>query len=92
MHGTLLSFRRGKHTMRGNQLLLEIPDCDSREKAKTFVGRTVVWVSPARTGKGKEIRGTITNLHGGNGVLRVRFSRGLPGEALRNTVKILDKA
>jgi len=91
MQATILSYRRGRHTQKMNQFLLEIEGCDSRSKASGYIGKKIVWKSPVKA-KGKEpkmIFGKITHNHGNRGVLRVRFSRGLPGEAIRTKVKIL---
>jgi len=82
MKATILSFRRGRHTQRTNQFLVEAEGVDSREKAVKLVGKKIVWKSPA----GKRLIGTVTNLHGNKGVLRVRFSKGLPGQALGTKV------
>lgn len=91
MDATILSFRRGRHTQRTNQFLLEIEGVDSRAKASKFIGKKVVWKSRTRSKdkKPKEILGKITSCHGNNGVLRARFSRGLPGEAVTTKVEIL---
>lgn len=93
MQATLLSFRRGRHTQTMNQFLLEIEGIDSRTKAIPYIGSRVMWSAPVRSRDKKPttIYGTITACHGGNGVLRVRFSRGLPGLALRATVKLIKK-
>lgn len=85
MIATIVSFRRGRHTQTGNQLLLDA-GLDSKAKAAPLVGKKVVWKSPA----GKEIFGKITDAHGNNGVVRVRFSKGLPGTALGTKAEILD--
>jgi large subunit ribosomal protein L35Ae len=91
MQATILSFRRGRHTQKTNQFLLGIQGIDTRSKASQFIGKRIVWKSPARSGKPTEIFGKITACHGNSGVLRARFSRGLPGEAITTTVEILDK-
>lgn len=85
----ILSFRRGRHTQRTNQFLLEIDGIDTKAKASQYIGKRVVWTSPG-TAK-KKIHGKITQPHGNNGVLRARFSRGLPGTALGTKVQILEK-
>lgn len=85
MKATVLSFRRGRHTQKNNQFLLEVRSIDSRPKASSFLGRKIVWTSPV----GKSIHGKITGLHGNKGVLRARFTKGLPGEALAKSVEIL---
>jgi large subunit ribosomal protein L35Ae len=86
MKARIINFRRGRHTIRTNQFLLEIDGVDSRAKASGFIGKRIVWKSPAK----KEIYGKITQLHGNKGVLRARFSRGLPGTALGNDIEILE--
>jgi len=74
----ILSYRGSRKTRRGNQLLIEVEAVDSKTKASAYIGRRVVWKTPS----GKLIYGKITHAHGNKGVLRARFSRGLPGEAL----------
>lgn len=86
MKATLLNYRRGRHTQTTNQFLVEIEGCETRAMASQFIGKRVVWRSP----KGKEIFGRITQTHGTRGVLRARFSRGLPGDALGKKVEILE--
>jgi large subunit ribosomal protein L35Ae len=86
MDAVILGFRRGRHTQVNNQFLLEVEGMDSRSKAAKLIGRRVVWKSPGN----KEISGRITDTHGNKGVLRARFSRGLPGTALGKRLEILD--
>jgi large subunit ribosomal protein L35Ae len=88
MKATILSFRRGRHTQRTNQFLLEVGGIDTRAKASQLIGRRVVWTSPAN----KTIHGKISQPHGNKGVVRVRFSRGLPGTAVGTKVEIAEKA
>lgn len=87
MKAILLSFRRGRHHQDTNQLLLEIEGIDTRAKAAQFIGRKVVWTSPAK----KQIFGKIMSPHGNKGVMRVNFSKGLPGDALTEGVQVMDK-
>lgn len=87
MRAIILSFRRGRHTQTNNQFLLELPGVDTRAMASQFIGKRVVWKSTA----GKEIFGKITQTHGNSGVVRARFSKGLPGIVLTKKVEILDK-
>jgi large subunit ribosomal protein L35Ae len=83
----ILSFRRGRHTQRTNQFLLQVNGADTRAKASQYIGRRVVWTAPGRLKK--QIFGKITTPHGNNGVLRARFSRGLPGTAVGKRVELL---
>jgi large subunit ribosomal protein L35Ae len=88
MKATVLNFRRGRHTQTMNQLLLEIPGVDSRTLAAGFIGKRVRWISPGRLKK--EISGKITSTHGSNGVVRARFSKGLPGEVIGKKIDIVE--
>lgn len=85
MQGTILSYRRGRHTQNVNQMLIELENVDSREKAKGFIGKKLVWKSPS----GKEIKGEIIALHGNKGVIRAKFDRNLPGQAITTKIQII---
>lgn len=88
MEGTLVNYRRGRRTMRGNQMIVEVKGYDSRAKAAQLVGKRIIWASPAK----KEIHGKIVSVHGNSGAVRARFSRGMPGQAIGARVAIVDKA
>lgn len=85
MQGTILSYRRGRHTQNVNQMLVELDNVNSKEKAKEFLNKKVVWKSPA----GKEIKGEIIALHGNKGVVRAKFERNLPGQAITTKVQVV---
>ena len=84
MKATLLNYRRGRHTQTTNQFLIEVEGCETKAMASRFIGKRVSWKSPA----GKEIFGKVTSPHGTRGVLRVRFSKGLPGDALGKKIEL----
>jgi large subunit ribosomal protein L35Ae len=84
MEAVIVNYRRSRHTQAPNQLLLSVAGVHSRKTALPLVGKKVVWISPAK----KQITGKISGPHGNRGVVRVRFSRGLPGEALGQKVRI----
>ncbi len=74
----LLNYRRGRHTQRTNQFLLEVPGISSRAAASKLAGKRVVWKTPG----GKAISGKISGAHGNKGVVRARFTKGLPPQAI----------
>jgi len=82
--GKVVQFRRGRHVIHERHFLIEIEDVSSREEAQKHVGREVIWKSPA----GKIIKGKISAAHGGNGVVRAIFEKGLPGQAVATEVEI----
>lgn len=82
--GKVIQFRRGKKTISERHFLIEIDGVSKREQAEKFVGKSVVWKSPA----GKEIKGKVAAPHGNKGVVRVIFEKGLPGQAITTKVEV----
>ena len=85
MRGVVISHRRGRHSIHEYQAIVEVEGVTSREAASTLVGKKVVWVSPG----GKRLVGTVLAPHGNKGRVRVRFSRGVPGQMIGSSVEIL---
>jgi large subunit ribosomal protein L35Ae len=82
--GKVIQFRRGKKTISERHFLIEIEGVSNKEQAEKFVGKGVIWKSPA----GKEIKGKVSGAHGNKGVVRAIFERGLPGQAITTKVEI----
>ena len=81
----ILSYRRGRYTQKSYQYLLELKGVKDKDTAKTLLGMKVVWSSPSK----KNFIGKVTRVHGRNGIVAARFSKGLPGIALMQKVKVL---
>jgi len=86
--GKVVQFRRGRHTITERHFLIEIPKVATRKDAEKFVGKEVVWKSPA----GKVITGKVSGAHGNKGVVRAIFEKGLPGQAITTEVEIKDSS
>jgi large subunit ribosomal protein L35Ae len=82
----VIQFRRGRKTFKPRHFLLEIPTITTREKAAEFVGKTATWKSEGK--EPKIITGKISSAHGGNGVVRAIFEKGLPGQAIGTDIEI----
>jgi large subunit ribosomal protein L35Ae len=76
----VIQFRRGLKRIHERHYILDVK-AKSREEASKFVGKEVIWTSPA----GKEIKGKISSAHGNKGMVRAIFEKGLPGQA-KNTM------
>lgn len=86
MEGRIANYRRGRHTVHPKQCIVVFPDVNTRKQASKLVGRTIVWYSPS----GKPLKGTISRPHGNSGAVRALFKkRGVPGQALGSSVKII---
>ena len=83
MEGIIKNFRRGRHTVSPNHMVIIVPDNKGKEDAAKLVGKKVIWTSPAK----KEILGKIAAPHGCKGAVRAIFEKGMPGQALGTKVK-----
>lgn len=81
--GTVIQFRRGRHTIHERHFILDVGTKD-REEAKSFVGKEVSWKSSAD----REIKGKISSPHGNKGLVRAIFEKGLPGQAINEEVNV----
>ncbi len=78
-----MHFRQGRHHQNPHQMILKV--ANSAQEAKTVIGKTATWTSPA----GKTISGKISALHGRNGNVRAIFAdAGLPGQSLGQKINI----
>jgi large subunit ribosomal protein L35Ae len=75
----VVQFRRGLKRIHERHFILDV-GASSRDNASKYVGKEVIWTSPA----GKKINGKIAAPHGNKGLVRAIFEKGLPGQA-RNT-------
>jgi len=82
--GVVVSYRRGPKTQKPKEYLLRFPGIKSVGGAGRLIGRKVAWP----VGK-RETRGKIVALHGKNGLVRARFKKGMPGQALGSLVEII---
>ncbi len=82
--GKVVQFRRGRKTVHERHFLLEVEGTKNRKDAEKLVGKDVEWKSPA----GKIINGKISGAHGGKGIVRAIFEKGLPGQAVTTGVEI----
>lgn len=84
MEGVIVNFRGSYKTQYNDEMIVKVKGYDNKEKAKELVGNKVVWKTPS----GKEIVGNVKAAHGGKGALRVKFEKGLPGQALGSKVSV----
>lgn len=85
MNGIIVQFRRGRHRIHEKHYLLDL-GVQTRADAQKLAGKHVQWKSSA----GKVITGTISSAHGNKGLVRAIFERGLPGQAITNSIEISD--
>jgi len=67
-----------------NECLIQLPRLVSAAQTGQLVGRRVVWRGGKTTHNGR-----VMGFHGKNGVVRVKFKKGVPGQALGTEVELL---
>lgn len=85
MMAIFLGYKGGQRTQKSKCALIRVDSVDDRSKAAAYIGRKVVWISPS----GSRLIGKVIGVHGRNGVLKVRFRKGLPGEAIGTELTII---
>ncbi|MFW9954680.1 MAG: 50S ribosomal protein L35ae [Candidatus Thorarchaeota archaeon] len=80
--GVVVSYRRGKHLLHPNQVILLFDTVKTRSVAASLVGRKVKWVSET----GKDFLGKVLGAHGNSGAVRAKFRTNLPGQAIGTPV------
>ena len=84
MEGVIVNFKGSHHTQYSSQMIIKLNGVNNKDEAKKLIGKTVIWKSIA----GKEISGKIIRDHGNRGAVRVKFEKGLPGQALGGKVEV----
>ncbi|MCX8171541.1 MAG: 50S ribosomal protein L35ae [Candidatus Bathyarchaeota archaeon] len=83
--GIVVNYRLGPREQYSRECILRFPNVKSRSEAGQLIGRKVAWTD----GKKNTIIGVIVAPHGNKGLVRARFRRGLPGQALGTLVRIV---
>jgi large subunit ribosomal protein L35Ae len=86
MKGIILNYRMGRHHIYPNQVIVKFENINDKYEASKYIGKHVIWVSPGK----KIFIGKIVDIHGNKGNLRVRFNKGIPGQALGDIVLLID--
>jgi len=75
LRGVIVNYRTGPKTQRPKEYIVRFANVNSAKQAAQLIGRKVAWPVGER-----KIRGKIVAVHGKNGLVRVRFRKGLPGQ------------
>ncbi|ADN50276.1 50S ribosomal protein L35ae [Vulcanisaeta distributa] len=80
----IYSIRRGSIGYSRDAIII-VPGIETAIDAAKFINAKVIW----RSKTGAEIIGSVLKVWGKHGQLLVRFRRGLPGQALGDTVDLI---
>ena len=82
--GVIESYRVGPRTQKPKECIIRFAHVTSVSEAGRLIGRKVAW----KIGKNK-IVGKIVALHGKKGLVRARFRKGVPGQALGTSIELV---
>ena len=84
IYGTIVNYRIGIRTQHPKECLIQFAHINSVSLASQLISRKVVW----KQGNSKHL-GKIAGAHGRNGVVKVKFQKAVPGQALGTTVELV---
>ena len=83
VYGRITNYRMGPKSQTPSECLIEFQGIDSAALAGRLVGQKVTW----KAGKSM-LQGKVKGAHGKNGMVKVKFRHGVPGEALGTVVEL----
>lgn len=84
VYGRIMNYHIGIRTQSSNECLIQFTQKDLVAQAGHIMDKKVVW-----KGKKKNLIGKIAGFHGKNGVVRVKFRKGVPGQAIGTIVELV---
>jgi len=91
--GVFSGYRRARLNQNPNHALIHIEGCQDIKSARFYLGNKIALLRKAETEKdGSNFRvqwGKIIATHGKSGVVRAKFKKNLPGEAIGEKVRVL---
>ena len=85
VYGKIVNYRIGIRTQNPKECLIQFAHINSASGACQLIQRKVVWKQGSR-----KLIGKISGSHGRNGVVKVKFQKAVPGQALGTTVDLID--
>lgn len=87
--GAILGYKRGLRNQYNSTSLIKIKGCDDKKDTDFYLGKKVAYVTKAKDGSFRVNWGKVCRPHGSNGVVRCRFRRDLPPQAIGGRVRVM---
>jgi large subunit ribosomal protein L35Ae len=82
--GRITNYRTGIREQTSKECLIEFKGVESLATAGRLVGKKVAW-----KGEKKTLIGKVVGPHGRNGMVKVKFAHGVPGQAIGTIVELV---
>ncbi|MCS4541047.1 MAG: 50S ribosomal protein L35ae [Euryarchaeota archaeon] len=87
MLGVIVNYVGSHKHQKPFQYIIKPERVSSKNEAAKLIGKKVQWKQPKSN---KAFIGKIIDVHGNNGAVRVRFNKGLPGQAIGSSIQIFE--
>jgi large subunit ribosomal protein L35Ae len=87
--GAVLGYQRGLRNQKNTVSLIKIKGCDDKEATEFYLGKKVAFITKGQNGDYRVNWGKVARSHGSNGVVRCRFRRNLPPQAIGGRVRVM---
>jgi len=91
--GSILGFKRGRRNTYNHTTLCAINDVTDKESTEYYLGKKIAYIYRAKVEKaGSHFRciwGKVIRRHGSNGVVRCKWARNIPAEAIGSSVRVM---
>ncbi len=83
-YGRITNYRKGIRTQTSHECLIQFDAETAYTQAGGILGKRVLWTDGKTT-----LYGKVAGFHGKNGVVVVKFKKGVPGQAIGTTVQLV---
>jgi large subunit ribosomal protein L35Ae len=87
--GAILGYQRGLRNQKNIVSLIKIKGADDKAAADFYIGKRVAFITKSQAGAFRVNWGKVCRHHGANGVVRCRFQRNLPPQAIGGRVRVM---
>ena len=92
--GAILGYQRGLRNQNNSVSLIKIKGVDTKDDTEFYLGKRVAFITKASVAakNGSKYRvcwGRVCRAHGSNGVVRCKFARDLPPQAIGGRVRVM---
>ncbi len=91
--GAILGFKRGRRNTYNHTTLVKINDVNDKESVDYYLGKKIAYIYRAKVEKNgshfRYIWGKVMRAHGANGVVRAKWSKNIPAEAIGSSIRVM---
>lgn len=88
--GAILGYKRGLRNQYNHISLIKIKGADDKAAADFYLGKRVAFITKAKSDGAFRVNwGKVCRHHGANGVVRCKFRRNLPPQAIGGRVRVM---